>query len=126
NVAVTRNAIRRQIHQTSDLSDDESEHSSIEVLKLEQPFKKRLRLSSSSQTPSLSCSPANLWHLRFGHTSSTTLHKLKQIKSIYDSIKCVPCIRVKKTRKSFHHSESKATQLLERVHSDICDQFPES
>ena len=132
NVAVTRSAAKRQISEISDQSDHESEDSTSEVLGLERLFKRRLRLSSPAplicvDSPSpLTCSPTGLWHLWFGHASSTALRKLKQIKSTYDSTKCVPCIRAKKTRKPFHSSESKATQPLERVHSDICGQFPES
>src|SRR5271170_1788985 len=33
----------------------------------------------------LYCSPNQLWHLRFGHESTTTLHKLPYIKSSHDS-----------------------------------------
>src|SRR6266496_916726 len=132
NVAVTRSAAKRQINEISDQSEHELGDSASEALGLERPFKRRLRLSSPAplicvDSPSpLICSPTDLWHLRFGHASSTALRKLKQIKSTYDSTKCVPCIRAKKTHKPFHSSESKATQPLERVHSDICGQFPES
>src|SRR5271155_4655068 len=56
----------------------------------------------------------------------TTLRKLKQIKSTFDSALCIPCIRAKKTRKPFHPSETQVTKRLEWVHSDICGRFPES
>ena len=54
------------------------------------------------------------------------MRKLKQIKSTFDSTKCIPCIQAKKTRKPFHKANRKVTRQLERVHSDICGQFPES
>jgi hypothetical protein len=74
----------------------------------------------------LICKPRDLWHLRYGHASTTVLRKLDLIKSTFDSRKCVPCLRAKKTRKPFPPSESKAEAKLERIHSDICGQFPDS
>ena len=123
NVAVTRGSAKRQF-----VEDTDSASAISEASELERPFRKRLRLNSDSPPPSspLACSPADLWHLRFGHASTTALRKLKQIKSIFDSAKCIPCLRAKKIRKPFHASKRKVTQQLERVHSDICGQFPES
>jgi hypothetical protein len=74
----------------------------------------------------LICKPRDLWHLRFGHASTTVLRKLCLIKSTFDSRKCTPCLCAKKTRKPFPPSESKAEAKLERIHSDICGQFPDS
>src|SRR5271156_2073590 len=90
--------------------------------------------SSSSSSPNSShelskplyCSPNQLWHLRFGHASTTTLRKLPYIKSSHDSTRCVVCIRAKQSRKLFYHSESKVSRKLERIHSDICGPFPTS
>jgi hypothetical protein len=48
------------------------------------------------------------------------------IKSTFDSRKCVPCLRAQKTRKCFPPSESTAEAKLERIHSDIFGQFPDS
>src|SRR5271155_429137 len=74
----------------------------------------------------LYCSPNLLWHLCFGHASTTTLRKLLYIISSHDSTHCVVCIRAKQTRKPFHPSESKVSRKLERIHSDICGPFPTS
>jgi len=74
----------------------------------------------------LSCSPQDLWHLRFGHASSTTLRKHPHIKSSFDSTHCNICIRAKQTRKPFHQSESKVKRKLERIHSDLCGPYPTS
>jgi transposase InsO family protein len=88
---------------------------------------------SSSSSPAIAspvkplyCSPSHLWHLRFGHASTTTLHKLRYIKSSHDSTRCVVCIRAKQRRKPFHPSETKVSHKLERIHSDICGPFPTS
>src|SRR5271154_4608800 len=84
-------------------------------------------LSTTSHPPvkPLYCSPNQLWHLRFGHASSTTLHKLPYIKSSHDSTRCV-CIRAKQTRKPFYPSASKVSHKLERIHSNICGLFATS
>ena len=74
----------------------------------------------------LTCKPRDLQHLRYGHASTTVLRKLDLIKSTFDSRKCVPCLRAKKTRKPFPPSESKAEAKLELIHSDICGQSPDS
>ena len=71
----------------------------------------------------LQCSPNDLWHLHFGHALTTTLRKLRYIKSNHDSTRCIICIRAKQTRKPFHPTESKVTCKLERIHSDLCGLF---
>ena len=69
---------------------------------------KRFRTAPPEQTPitspepearpPITCTPANLWHLRYGHASATTLRKHKYIHSTYDSSNCISCIEAKKTR----------------------------
>ena len=87
-------------------------------------------LRSRSKTPlninPLYCTPNELWHLRFGHASTTRLRRLRYIKSNHDSTHCVICIRAKQTRKPHTPVNSKVTRKLERVHSDICGPFPTS
>ena len=70
--------------------------------------------------------PTNLWHLRCGHASSSTLKKVKSIKSSYDSSKCVHCILAKSHRLPFQPSKFRATLKLEYVHSDLCGPFRKS
>jgi len=80
-----------------------------------------------TNTTPLICSPQELWHLRLGHASTTTLRKMQHlIRSSFDSRKCTSSLRAKKTRKPFPRSESKADVKLECVHSDICGPFPAS
>jgi hypothetical protein len=82
-------------------------------------------LSTTSHQPvkPLYCSPNQIWHLRFGHASTTTLHELLYIKSSHDSTRCVICIRSNQTRKLFLPSTSEVSRKLERIHSDICEPF---
>src|SRR5438045_1457135 len=87
--------------------------------------RKRSRAEPPAVTP-INCTPSNLWHLRYGHASSTTLRKHKHIHSTYDSSNCISCIEAKKTRQPFPTSDSKVTEKLGRIHSDICGQYPES
>ena len=81
--------------------------------------------SDSIDSNPVTCSSPNLWHLRYGHASSTTLRKLKRIRSTFDSFTCIPCIEAKKTRQPFPSSDSKVTDKLSQIHSDICGQYPE-
>src|SRR5271155_1819780 len=72
-------------------------------------------ITSPQSVKPLYCSPNELWHLRFGHVSTTTLHKLPYIKSSHNSTRCVVCIRAKRSRKSFYHSrqERRSVPMLE-------------
>jgi hypothetical protein len=77
------------------------------------PFSSPFPTTSPQPVKPLYCSPNQLWHLRFGHASTTTLRKLPYIKSSHDSTRCIVCIRAKQTRKPFHSSESKVSRILE-------------
>src|SRR5438552_3704960 len=54
------------------------------------------------------------------------LHKLKSIKSNFDSSICHVCLRVKQAKKPYYPVKEKAKRKLERLHSDLCSQYPES
>ena len=71
-----------------------------------------------------------LWHLRFGHLGYDNLNMLKD-KSMVDGMdvtvnngpdrKCEGCAMGKQHRNPFpKHSEANTTQILERIHSDVC------
>jgi len=83
-------------------------------------------LTNPTRIDPLQCSPQDLWHLRFGHASTTTLRKHRYVKSNHDSTRCIICIRAKQTRKPFYPSEFKVTRKLERIHSDLYGLFPAS
>ena len=104
---------------------DQSEESDDSILDSSKPSKTQTQRSSSPESPT-KCDPHNLWHLRFAHAPTSTLRKIKVIKSKFDSTKCRICIRAKQTRKPFLPSNEKTTRKLERIHSDICGQYPES
>ena len=133
NVAITRNAAvaTRSSTKLPEIietpQDDDSDHD----IQLDDDSDPGIQIAGrglkhQDDSSQLSCKPRELWHLRFGHTSTTVLRKLDLIKSTFDSRYCVPCLRAKKTRKPFPPSESKAESKLERVHSDICGPFYES
>jgi transposase InsO family protein len=117
---ITRSSQKRSLAEISDQESTSDEH--------ELETQKRVRLSPirSEQPPPLTCSPPNLWHLRYAHASTTSLSKHKSIKSTHDSRKCDICMRAKKTKNPFHRTTSKANTKLGRVHSDICGPYPES
>ena len=106
--------------------DDEENLDDAVSEKTPEPIRRQKRKQQTTPPSPLTSMPANLWHLRFGHASTTTLQKLKTIKSKFDSTKCRVCIRAKQTRKPFSPSNEKTKRKLERIHSDICGQYPES
>lgn len=66
-----------------------------------------------------------LWHRRFGHASFDRLKKLNDKKSVGTKFSSEPspceiCVKGKHARKSFNHTGTRATELLELVHSDVC------
>lgn len=68
---------------------------------------------------------AYVWHQRMGHLNFPDLEKLndctegavfrKQV-----DVPCLTCLEGKQTRLPFNHEGTRATQLLELVHSDLC------
>ena len=126
NAVVTRNSSKRSrfhITRESDDAIDDETHDSEHQASSQHHF---VSPATSLISNPLFCSPQNLWHLHFGHASTTTLHNLRYIKSNFDSTHCITCIRVKQTRKPFHPSERKVTCKLEHIHSDICGSYPKS
>jgi len=75
---------------------------------------------SAKSSPTISsCDPPNLWHLRLGHASATSLSKLTNIKSTFDTKDCLACIRAKAKRKPFLPSTMKSTRKGQLIHSDL-------
>lgn len=67
-----------------------------------------------------------LWHRRMGHLNIRDLTKLRTIAAGIDFISpnsvdpCIECLRGKQTRFLFPKNESRASALLEVIHSDLC------
>ena len=68
---------------------------------------------------------SNIWHGRLGHVSFTTIKRLINLDLIPSftidlSHRCEICIESKLTKTPFHSIE-RSSQILDLVHSDICD-----
>ncbi|GJY75133.1 retrotransposon protein, putative, ty1-copia subclass [Tanacetum coccineum] len=66
-----------------------------------------------------------LWHCHLAHISKKHMEKLQQdgfLKSTDDESfdQCVSCLSGKITRKSFPHRPKRATDLLGKIHTDVC------
>lgn len=74
------------------------------------------------------CNETEKWHRRFGHISMQSMKKLMQMTNGFqlkkvDEVQCVACIQGKHARDSFPTSNTRSTELLELVHSDLCGPF---
>lgn len=72
-------------------------------------------------------SQLELWHQRMGHLNVSDLAKLRNGMGIgvnfnepTDNPTCVTCLEGKQTRKPFNTKGTRATEILELVHSDLC------
>lgn len=64
-----------------------------------------------------------LWHRRLAHTNFKTLNSLLNLKMKSD-LKCVVCAKGKQARNPFNETGTRATQLLETIHTDVCGPLP--
>lgn len=60
----------------------------------------------------------NLWHRRLGHMAVTNMHFMKNASNL--KLNCEVCAEGKHSRSSFPVNGSRASELLEVVHSDVC------
>lgn len=60
-----------------------------------------------------------LWHKRFAHANMNALNSALQTNMKIDAT-CIICAKGKLARKPFNESGTRATQLLELIHSDVC------
>jgi GAG-pre-integrase domain/Integrase core domain len=70
---------------------------------------------------------AYLWHKRFGHISKDRIQRLVKNKVLpnldfTDFGTCIDCIKGKQTKK-LKKGATRSSQLLEIIHTDICDPF---
>lgn len=67
-----------------------------------------------------------MWHQRMGHLNFTDLSKIPncadgvKLSPKKDNTVCITCLEGKQTRKPFPHDGSRASSLLELIHSDVC------
>ncbi|KAL0537600.1 hypothetical protein IC582_026583 [Cucumis melo] len=69
---------------------------------------------------------ADLWHCRLGHVNFASIRKLKDLRLIdtsksHEYGKCPVCVESKFFKKPFKPVESRSTDLLELIHSDLVD-----
>ena len=70
-----------------------------------------------------------LWHRRLGHLHHGALKILQQISTrlpkgtLAQSDQCKGCTLGKYVKATFHEKDSRATTILERVHTDVCGHF---
>lgn len=73
----------------------------------------------------------SLWHRRMGHLNKQDLAKLKNavsginFVSSTDNGPCINCLKGKQTRSSFPKNGSRASTVLELIHSDLCGPMEE-
>ena len=68
----------------------------------------------------------SLWHARLGHVNYDSVQRMISVGLLptnlkYDKQKCETCVKTKLTRKPFPNSNRISNNLLELVHSNICD-----
>lgn len=61
-----------------------------------------------------------LWHRRLGHASFTKMNLLLNLKEKNSIEHCEVCLRGKQSVKPFNHIGTRAENLLELVHTDVC------
>ena len=70
-----------------------------------------------------------LWHRRLGHLHHGALKILQQISTklpkgtLVQSNKCKGCTLGKFVKATFQKKDSRATTILERIHTDVCGPF---
>lgn len=87
--------------------------------------------NAASCFPAMSAGPSNqlLWHRRLGHPCYDKLNRLRNdLAQGFDcaSVRndsCIVCLQGKQARKPFNSTGTRAKQLLEIVHSDVCGPF---
>lgn len=60
-----------------------------------------------------------LWHRRLGHAGIKKLNSVLNI-NIKNGLKCETCVKGKSAKMPFNEKGTRANELLERIHSDVC------
>lgn len=69
---------------------------------------------------------SDLWHSRLGHVNYRSLHRISKLGLLpnfktSEKIKCETCIESKFARQTFKSVFDRSNDLLELIHSDLCD-----
>lgn len=86
-------------------------------------FYMNIELSENAYVSVASKSDDILWHRRLGHTSYSTLKMVLDIKQ--PDMQCIVCAKGKHSRKPFNEKGTRATELLQIIHSDVCGPMTE-
>lgn len=68
---------------------------------------------------------SDLWHRRMGHACATNLKRIKSSVIGMDfsndfTDQCIVCMKGKQTRESFKHVGTRALEILQIIHTDVC------
>ena len=122
--AVTRSAQKREMSKTQSLEEDFE--SDVDQSIKKRRLTKNLQASPSKSPPATkpaTCNPPEHWHLCLDHAANGRLSKLPYIKSIFDTTKCISCIRAKAHRTPFRPATPRTTHKGQLIHSDIAGPF---
>ena len=132
-LAVTTRSVKKRTFPDSQSSENTTNSEPDQSDRSRQPITNGRVIENLSATPSpkstpkiSACDPPNLWHLRLGHASATSLSKLPNIRSTFDTNDCLACIRAKAKRKPFLPSVPKATRKGQLIRFDLSGPHKES
>ncbi|KAL4029933.1 hypothetical protein IC575_008161 [Cucumis melo] len=85
-----------------------------------------ISMNSNPSSSAYVIESVNLWHGRLGHVNFASIRKLKDLRLIntsesHETSKCPICVESKFHKKPFKPVESRTTDLLELIHSDLAD-----
>lgn len=61
-----------------------------------------------------------LWHRRFGHAGIAKINSVLDTKNKVKKLDCEICCKGKQTTKSFTDEGTRANEVLDRIHTDVC------
>lgn len=88
---------------------------------IDEPMRKR-----KTEKALIVCKNRELWHRRLGHICDANLNNVKDAAdginfSSKKCEKCIVCVKGKQTRASFNSIGHRAENILDLVHSDVCE-----
>lgn len=89
-------------------------------------YKLNIVTENAQAMPAVTENDMYLWHQRLGHLNFKDVEKVPncttgvKLSPLKEDITCISCIEGKQNRESFPSVGSRATELLEVIHSDVC------